>query len=134
MQASRGHWTFILLLGILTSCGGGVFTKEELENAPPERASAILLEPELANVVEIQDQNSSRDTNLVFLAETLIVNKTTKEQEIEVRCQFKNEAGFTLESSPWKKVTLEPFERYIFVAPSIRREITRFLTQIRSVQ
>jgi len=65
---------------------------------------------------------------------TLIINLTFEWLELECRTLFKNQEGLTLESSPWKPVRLDPAARAIYAAPSLKKDATRFLIQIRRAQ
>ena len=101
---------------------------------PAEPSTALLMDPFLANRVEIQDQSLSRDVSGATLAETLLVNLTSEPLNLELRCLFKDPQGVTQETSPWKVVTLGPRERHIYVAPTLNRFAVRFIVQIRSVK
>jgi hypothetical protein len=127
---SATAWLLLTML-FIASCAGGGGKRSEFSDYPAETSTALLMDEGLASVIDIQDQSLSRDENGVVLAETLISNKTPSEVEIEVRSLFKDQMGLTKEASPWKKVTLGPRGRHIYVAPTLNQYAVRFIVQIR---
>jgi len=96
-----------------------------------EVATAILQGDDLARFIEIQDQSFSYDANGVFLAETLITNRSAVAADLEVRTLFKNAQGYTLTLTPWKTISIGPGQRHIYVAPSPDAETNRFVVHLR---
>lgn len=122
------------------SCSG---PEKNTSPAPPSSSSTLsdpsfsdpitsmLLSPELAKFIRIQDQTVSRNRKNIFLAETLILNDASTPKFIEMRGIFKNQAGHTLEVSPWKPFTLSPKKRTICTLSSSNTFSSRCLVQIR---
>jgi len=101
-------------------------------DSSPATSTAILLDESLASIIQLQDQSAQRDPATgAFIAQTLITNKTFEWIELECRTLFKDLDGHTVETSLWKTLQLDPASRVNYVAPSLKPEAARFLTQIR---
>lgn len=124
-----------LLLSALSSCSSTPAKSAVKPVATPlypeEVASALLTDEVLAQQLEIQDQSFTRDTDRVVLAQGFIYNKTTQPIQVQVRILFKNTRGETLESSPWKRLTLPPKARVAQASPTINPFVTRYLLEIK---
>jgi len=121
-------------LGVLGACagpssGGGAGLASPVAG---ERHTVLLINPDLARKVSIEDQSLSREEGEVILAETLIRNQSVEPLEITVRCLFKDQLGVTQETSPWKTISIQPGQRTVYVAPSLNRYATRFIVEIRN--
>jgi hypothetical protein len=93
---------------------------------------ALLLDETLAPVLQLEGQQGYRDPETgAFIAQTLLHNRTSETVELESRTLFKNAEGATVEASVWKPVTLMPGGKAIAMAPSLRADAVRFITQIR---
>ncbi|MDZ4788276.1 MAG: hypothetical protein SH807_04975 [Blastochloris sp.] len=97
---------------------------------PEEVASALLTDDTLTNDLEIQNQRFTRSDNL-YLAESILQNKTEQPLIVEVRVFFKSTPGETLETSPWKRMVIPPKQRVSYAAPTLNRLVTRYLLEIR---
>jgi hypothetical protein len=118
----------VVLIGAV-SCTSTPATREA---ASPAASTAILLDESLASIIQLQDQSAQRDPATgAFIAQTLITNKTFEWIELECRTLFKDLDGHTVETSLWKTLQLDPASRVNYVAPSLKPEAARFLTQIR---
>jgi hypothetical protein len=94
--------------------------------------TAVLLDETLAPLLQLKGQQGYRDPETgAFIAQTLLRNRTSDTVELECRTLFKNAEGATVEASAWKSVTLMPGGKAIAMAPSLRADAVRFITQIR---
>ena len=94
--------------------------------------TAILLDHALGPILQLEAQQGYRDGETgAFIAQTLLQNRTLEMVELECRTLFKNAEGATIETSAWKEVTLMPASKAMVMAPSLRPDAVRFLTQIR---
>jgi len=94
--------------------------------------TAVLLDEALAPMLQLQAQQGYRDAETgAFIAQTLLLNRSMEMVDLECRTLFKNDAGATVEASAWKPVLLTPAGKAIAMAPSLRPDATRFITQIR---
>jgi hypothetical protein len=94
--------------------------------------TAVLLDEALAPLLKLEAQQGYRDAETgAFIAQTLLQNRTLEMVELECRTLFKNVEGATVEASAWKPVTLMPAAKAIAMAPSLRADAVRFITQIR---
>jgi hypothetical protein len=113
------RYVLIGALGLaLSGCGGSGIPADPNLAPIDEVGTAILQGNDLARFIEIQDQGYSYDQNSIFLAETLIYNRAQESVDLEVRTHFKNAQGYTLTTTPWKKITINAGQRHIYVAPS----------------
>lgn len=94
--------------------------------------TAILLDEALAPLIRLEAQKGYRDPETgAFIAQTLLLNRSMEMVELECRTLFKNDAGVTVEASAWRPVLLTAAGKAVAMAPSLRPEATRFITQIR---
>ena|GEM_PF-6231322 len=124
---SIGFLAILAVVGI--SCAN---TPVAMVEETSESATAILLDEPLAAKILLKEQTGHHDpATRAFLAQTQITNRTFEWLELECRTLFKNFEGATLETSPWKRIRLDPASRVTYTAPSLKPNATRFITQIR---
>lgn len=124
-------WILALLATVGAACSTSSPTTPNYD-APNGESTVILLDETLAHAIQLTDQMGLTDPATgTYLAEVLISNKTFEWLELECRTLFRNAEGATLETSPWKPVRLDPASRVAYAAPSLKPDVSRFITQIR---
>lgn len=120
----------------LVGCSArGPVTAGEVASLRMQEASALVLDPTLANEVSIRKQRVERvGERQLFVAHTELENHTDLPLFLMARTFFKDAAGATLEISPWKTLEIAPGGSENYRAISARKEARRFLVQISRAQ
>lgn len=119
---------------MICACAGpsSEVKRENVASFSSSNGGAMLMDERLAPKLSLTAQQGYRDPGTgVFIAETLLQNMSLEMVTLECRTLFKNDQGVTTEVSVWKEVILTPGGKAVVMAPSIRPETTRFITQIR---
>jgi hypothetical protein len=126
----------ILLLAAWVGCAGPG-PKSEVPDMPitydyNDQGGAMLLGDELAKEIDIRSQELITAEQGVRIARTTILNKSNRTLFLQVRTQFKDLEGNTVETSPWKEIQLKPNEQAKYATPTINPKSIRFLAQIQN--
>ncbi len=132
MSRTLGYMTCVMT-GILL-LGGCTTTGPRPNTEPQPQALILILSSELAEKIVI-DKRCKRDPDTtILLVEITVRNLTRDPLELECRTLFKDAEGLTVETSPWRLITLPPSARANHSIPTMQPHTMRMLTQIRHAE
>jgi uncharacterized protein YcfL len=133
----RTYWNFFAaaLMAVLLTTGcrsGGALppvntTKYDLEN----RANAVVLDKGVQRSVTYSGlQERVRDDGRLEVAAN-IRNRENRRIEVQVNCEFKDDQGFVVDSTPWEPLMLTENEQQSVRFVSMNSQARRYTIRVR---
>jgi len=105
-------------------------TKFDLEN----RANFVLMDPGAqrsvsASGLQVRKLNDGRTEVAANLR-----NRENRRIQVQVNCEFKDEQGFTIDSSPWQNVILTENEQQTVRIAALSPQATKYTIRVREAR